>query len=182
MSLVPKAVFFVKGTGYHKSELGSFEQALRNAGIEKYNLVRVSSILPPYCLEIPQEDGLAQLRSGQIVYTVISRAANNEFNRLICASIGVAKPADQRLYGYLSEYHIFGIQPEKAGETAEDLAAEMLASTLGIKFNPDANYDEKMEIYKLNGKIVETKNVTAYATVREEGEWCTVLAAAVFIV
>ena len=39
MSFVPKKVFFVKGIGYHKSKLGAFEQALRNAGIEKFNLV-----------------------------------------------------------------------------------------------------------------------------------------------
>ena len=104
MSLVPKAVFFVSGAGYHKSELGSFEQALREAGIEKYNLVSVSSILPPYCLEIPKEDGLAQLRAGQIVYTVMSRACSNEYNRLISACVGVAKPADQRVYGYLDAF------------------------------------------------------------------------------
>lgn len=181
MSLVPKAVFFTKGKGYHKSKLGSFEQALRDAGIEKYNLVKVSSILPPYCIEIPKEDGFAQLRSGQIVFTVISRVSSDEYNRLIAASIGVAKPADQRAYGYLSEHHVFGVKPEKAGDFAEDLAAEMLATTLGVEFDPEANYDEKKEIYKMDGKIVETKNITESATVKEEGEWLTVLAAAIFI-
>ncbi len=182
MSLIPKAIFFVKGVGYHKSKLGSFEQALRCAGIAQYNLVKVSSILPPYCLEIPQQDGLAQLRPGQIVYTVISRASSNEFNRLISASIGVAKPADHRTYGYLSEHHEFGVKPEKAGEFAEDLAAELLATTLGVPFNPEANYDEKMEIFKMDGKIVETKNITESASVKEEGEWLTILAAAIFII
>jgi len=181
MSLVPKAVFFVKGVGYHKSKLGSFEQALRDAGIAQYNLVKVSSILPPYCIDIPQEDGFAQLRDGQIVYTVMSRASSDEYNRLVTASIGVAIPADQRAYGYLSEHHAFGVKPEKAGEFAEDLAAEMLATTLGVDFDPEANYDEKQETFKMNGKIVETKNITASATVKEEGEWLTVLAAAIFI-
>jgi arginine decarboxylase len=93
----------------------------------------------------------------------------------------VAKPADSRTYGYLSEYHEFGVRPEKSGDIAEDLAAEMLATTLGVPFDPEANYDEKKEIFKMDGKIVETKNVTESATVREEGEWLTVLAAAVFI-
>lgn len=181
MSLVPKHVFFTQGKGFHKSELGSFEQALRDASIENYNLVSVSSILPPYCIEIPKEDGLAQLRSGQILFAVISRVSSNEYNRLISASIGVAKPADQRTYGYLSEHHAFGVKPENAGEFAEDLAAEMLATTLGVDFDPDANYDEKKEIYKMDGKIVETKNITVSATVREEGEWLTVIAAAIFI-
>ena len=182
MSLVPKGVFFTKGKGYHKSELGSFEQALRDAGIESYNIVTVSSILPPYCIEIPKEDGLAQLRSGQIIYAVLSRLSSNEYNRLISASIGVAKPADQRTYGYLSEHHAFGGKPENVGEFAEDLAAEMLATTLGVPFDSDADYDEKKEIYKMDEKIVETKNITESATVRKEGEWLSVLAAAIFIV
>jgi len=181
MSLVPKKVFFVKGKGYHKSKLAAFEQALREAGIEKYNLVTVSSILPPFCIEINKDDGLRQLRPGQVVYAVISRVDSNEYNRLICASIGVAKPADKSHYGYLSEHHTFGIKPEKTGDTAEDLAAEMLATTLGVSFDPDANWDEKREVYKMGGKIVETKNITEYATVRDENEWAAVVAAAVFI-
>ncbi|MFX1356161.1 MAG: pyruvoyl-dependent arginine decarboxylase [Promethearchaeota archaeon] len=181
MSLVPKKVFFTKGEGYHKSKLAAFEEALRDAGIEKYNLVNVSSILPPYCIEIQREDGLKQLRPGQIVFAVMARSDSNEFNRLICASIGVAKPADKGQYGYLSEHHTFGVKPENAGDTAEDLAAEMLATTLGIDFDPNANYDEKKEVFKMGGKIVETKNITAHATVRNENEWASVLAAAVFI-
>jgi len=181
MSLVPKKVFFVKGKGYHKSKLAAFEQALRNAGIEKYNLVNVSSILPPYCIEIIKEDGLKQLRPGQVVYAVIAREDSNEFNRLICASIGVAKPADKGQYGYLSEHHAFGVKPERVGDIAEDLAAEMLATTLGILFDPEANYDERKEVFKMGGKIVETKSITVSATVKEEEEWASVVAAAIFI-
>ena len=181
MSLVPRKVFFVKGIGYHKSKLASFEQALRDAGIEKYNLVNVSSILPPYCIEVDKDDGLSQLNPGQIIFAVMARSESNEYNRLICASIGVAKPTDKGQYGYLSEHHTFGVKPENAGETAEDLAAEMLATTLGIPFDPDTNYDAKKEEFNLSGKIVETKNITVCATVREENEWASVLAAAVFI-
>ena len=181
MSLVPKAVFFVKGKGYHKSKLGSFEQALRDAGIAKYNIVKVSSILPANCLEIQKGDGLAQLQAGQIVYTVMSRVSSNKLNDLITASIGVARPSDQRSYGYLSEHHAFGEMPEKVGGLAENLATEMLATTLGVPFDHDANYDKKQEIFKINGKIIETKNITEYSTVKNEDEWLTVLAAAIFL-
>ncbi len=181
MSLVPKKVFFVKGKGFHKSKLAAFEQALREAGIEKFNIVNVSSILPPYCIEINKEDGLKQLRAGQVIFSVLARAESNEYNRLLCASIGVAKPANKEHYGYLSEHHAFGIKPEKVGDIAEDLAAEMLATTLGVPFDPDSNYDEKREIFKMDGKIVETKSITSHATVKEEDEWAVVLAAAIFI-
>ena len=57
----------------------------------------------------------------------------------------------------------------------------MLATTLGIEFDPDLNYDEKREVFKMGGKIVETKSITAHATVRDEGEWAAVVAAAIFI-
>jgi len=181
MSLVPKKVFFVKGEGYHRSKLAAFEQALRKAGIEKFNIVNVSSIFPPYCIEIGKEDGLKQLRPGQIIFAVLAREDSNEYNRIICASIGVAKPAEKSQYGYLAEHHTFGVKPEKSGDIAEDLAAEMLATTLGVPFDPDANYDEKREVYKMGGKIVETKNITASATVRNEDEWASVIAAAIFI-
>lgn len=182
MSLIPKKVFFVSGKGYHKTKLAAFEQALRDAGIEKYNIVSVSSILPPHCIEIQKQDGLKQLHTGQILYCVLAREESNEYNRIIAASIGVAKPADKGQYGYLSEYHDFGKKPEKVADIAEDLAAEMLATTLGVPFDPDLNYDEKKEVYKMGGKIVETKNITNHAIVRDEDEWACTIAAAIFIV
>ena len=181
MSLVPKKVFFVKGKGFHKKKLAAFEQALRDAGIEKYNIVSVSSILPPYCIEISREDGLKQLRPGQIIFCVLAREASDEYNRIITASIGVAKPADKGQYGYLSEHHTFGVKPENAGETAEDLAAEMLATTLGIPFDPEQAWDEKKQIFQTSGTIIKTSNITQSAKGEKTGQWTTVLAAAVFI-
>ncbi len=181
MSFVPKKVFFVKGIGYHKSKLGAFEQALRNAGIEKFNLVNVSSILPPHCVEISKKDGLERLLPGQILYIVMSRAESKELGRVVCASIGVAMPADKDQYGYLSEHHTYGEKPEKTGDYAEELAAEMLATTLGIDFNPEADYDEKREVFKMAGEIVETKHITEYATSKKENEWASAVVAAVFI-
>lgn len=181
MSLVPTKVFFVKGIGHHKSKLAAFEQALRNAGIEKYNLVNVSSILPPHCIEISKKEGYKQLRPGQIVYTVLSRVNSNKVNQMISASIGVAKPSDKNQYGYLSESHRYDAKPEELGKYTEELAAEMLATTLGIDFNPEADYDEKREVFKMGGKIVETKHITEYATCKNEKEWVSVAVAAVFI-
>ncbi len=179
--MIPKKVFFTKGVGHHAAKLQSFELALRDAQIEKYNLVKVSSILPPNCEEISLEEGLSLLSSGQIVYLVLSRASSNELNRLLSASIGVAKPANGSSYGYLSEYHAFGKKPEKVADEAEDLAATMLATTLGIEFDPDKAYDERKEVYYMSGRIVETKSYIASTIVKEEDEWATVLAAAVFI-
>jgi arginine decarboxylase len=177
---VPKKIFFTKGVGSHKSELHSFELALRNAGIEKCNLVMVSSIFPPGCKVISREKGLKELNPGDITYCVMSRNCNNEPRRLIAASVGCAIPADRNAYGYISEHHAFGKTSVETGDYAEDLAAAMLASTLGIDFDVDASWDEKEEIFKISGKIVRTRNVTQSAIVKNGGH-TSVVAAAVFV-
>ncbi len=179
--LVPKKMFFTKGVGNHKAELRSFELALRDAGIEKCNLVHVSSILPPECKVISKNEGLKELYPGMITYAVMSRCNGNEPHRLIAASIGCAVPADPQAYGYLSEHHAFGQNEKVAGDLAEDLAVEMLASTLGLEFDEDKSWDENKEIYHLSDKIVRTSNTTQSAVVGPEGNYSTVVAAAVFL-
>jgi arginine decarboxylase len=179
-NLVPKRIFFTKGLGTHKDELHSFERALRDAGIEKCNLVQVSSIFPPGCRMISKSQGLKEVVPGAITFCVMSRCCSNEPKRLIAASVGCAIPADRSAYGYISEHHAFGQTEKQAGDYSEDLAAAMLASTLGIDFNVDESWDEKKEIFKISGKIVRTRNVTQSTIVKNSG-YTTVLAAAVFI-
>ncbi len=181
MNLVPQQLFFTKGVGTHKEELQSFEMALRDAGIEKQNLVQVSSIFPPGCKRISKIQGLKQLVPGQITFCVLSKCSSNEPRRLIVASIGCALPTDRNLYGYLSEHHAYGQTDSVAGDYAEDLAASMLASTLGIELDENLAWDEKKEIYRISDKIVKTTDVTQSAIVKGNGSYTTVIAAAIFI-
>lgn len=178
---VPKRIFFTKGVGKHKEYLASFESALRDAQIEKYNLVTVSSIFPTGCKRIPVERGLEELQPGQIVHCVMARNATNEPNRLIASSIGVARPTDKTMYGYLSEHHPYGQTGHAAGDYAEDLAASMLATTLGIDFNPDEAWNEKEQVFKMSQKIVQTFNITQSARGDKHGLWTTVISAAILL-
>ena len=179
--MIPSRVFFTKGVGIHKEYLTSFELALRDAGIAPFNLVTVSSIFPPGCKRISKEEGLKLIKPGQIIYCVMSRNATSEPNRLVAVSVGCAVPAETEQYGYLSEHHSFGETDQKAGDYAEDLAATMLATTLGIEFNTDTAWDEREQLYKTSGKIIRTTNITQSALGNKDGLWTTVLAAAVFI-
>jgi arginine decarboxylase len=176
---VPRKLFFTKGVGIHKEELRSFELALRDAGIEKCNLVTVSSILPPRCKIVSRAQGQRELVPGGITFCVLAKCASNEPRRLIAASIGCGIPSDKDLYGYLSEHHAYGQTEKEAGDYAEDLAAAMLASTLGIEFDEDKSWDEKKEFYRISDKIVRTTNVTQ-SCIAKTG-WSTVVAAAVFL-
>ena len=178
---VPKAIFFTNGVGVHKDRLSSFELALRDAGIEKANLVTVSSIFPPHCREISRKAGQKLIMPGQIVHCVMARQDTNEPNRLIAASIGLARPSDQEKYGYLSEHHSYGETAKVAGEYAEDLAATMLATTLGIEFDPEKQWNEREQSFKLEKSFLKTRNVVQSAEGHAKGQWSTVVALGVFI-
>ncbi len=180
-AMVPKKMFFTKGIGTHKHELRSFELALRNAGIEKCNLVTVSSILPPGCQIIPRNEGIKHIQAGMITFTVMARCSSSEAHRLIAASVGCAVPADSSAYGYLSEHHGYGQNEKSAGDHAEDLAAAMLASTLGVEFDEEKSWDENKQIYRLSDKIVKATNVTQTAVIGSDGCFSTVISAAVFL-
>ena len=179
--MIPKYFFLTKGVGKHKEKLQSFELALRAAGIEYCNLVNVSSIVPPGCKLIPKTRGLKMLHPGEITFVVLARTATNESNRLLASSVGVAIPSKKSQYGYLSEHHSFGETDEVAGDYAEDLAATMLATTMGIKFDPETAWDERKHLFKMSGMIVKTQNVTQSAKGDKKGLWTTTIAAAVFL-
>jgi arginine decarboxylase len=179
MKFVPSNMFLTKGMGRHREKLTSFELALRNAGIASFNLVSVSSIFPPQCKLISKAKGLAKLDHGEIVYTVLSRNSTSEPHRLIGSSIGVALPADRSRYGYLSEHHSYGLKEKDVGDYAEDLAATMLANTLGIEIDLDKAWDERKEHWKIAGGIVHTTNITQTA-IGKCKLWTSVVAAAVF--
>jgi arginine decarboxylase len=180
-TFVPTKYFLTNGVGVHRDRLASFELALRDAGIQHCNLVSVSSIIPARAKRISKKEGLKYISPGQIIFVVISRNETNEPNRLISASVGLAIPQDRSMYGYLSEFHSYGMTGEKCGEYAEDLAAYMLASTLGLEFDPDKSYDEQKEQWLISGRIVKTSNITQSAEGDKRGFWTTVISAAVLL-
>jgi arginine decarboxylase len=163
MNLVPKKIFFTSGIGRHSEHLESFEAALRNAGIEKFNLVTVSSILPPNCKIVSKEEGLSELYPGEIVFCVLSRISSDEPGDQITASIGCAVPSDQNTIGYISEYHGAGQTKTSAGDYAEKLAREMYQS-----------WTEKDPL--------KTTHIAITAEADNKIKWTTAIAAAIFII
>lgn len=179
--MIPVKCFVTKGAGVHKDKLASFELALRAAGIEKYNLVTVSSILPPNCKIVPRNEGLLELAPGSIVHCVLARNDTNEPQRLVSSAIGTAVPVNENSYGYISEHHTYGEDEITAGEYAEDLAATMLATTLGIEFDASLAWHEREQVYKASEYIFDTFHICQTANGDKDGKWTTVIAAMVFV-
>jgi arginine decarboxylase len=180
MQLVPKSFFLTNGIGVHRERLTAFELALRDADIEQQNLVSISSILPPSCTELERQSGVITLHPGEITFAVMARAETNEPGRRVHSSIGLARPSDPAMYGYISEHHGHGMTREQSGDYAEDLAASMLASTLGVEFDSDAAWNERKRVYETSNLIIGSTSITAYAEGDADGRWTCTVAAAVF--
>ena len=178
---LPKSVFLTRGIGIHRQRLSAFEYALRDADIEQQNLVSVSSILPANCELITRKVGVTMLSPGEITFCVMARAETNEAGRHIAAGIGFARPRDPAHYGYISEHHCFGMLEAETADYVEDLAATMLASTLGLELNPDVAWDERKRVYEMSDLIVHSQSITAATEGVRGGDWTCAVAAAVFL-
>ena len=181
--IIPQKMFFTKGVGHHRNRLLSYELALRGCGIEQCNLVNVSSIFPAECKIISKNEGIKQLVPGQITFVVMAKIVTNEPNRLVAATIGLAQPKNKKQYGYISEHHAYGETQKKAADFAEDLAASMLASTLGIEFDPDTAWDERKQLYIADkNRQFKSRSVVQSARGHKDGLWTTVTACAVMLI
>lgn len=180
--IIPKRMFFTKGVGYHRNELQSFELALRDAGVEICNLVTISSIFPPDCKIISKQEGLKNLVPGQITFVVMARQETNEPARLVHSAVGLARPLNKNQYGYISEHHGYGQNSQQSGDFAEDLAATMLASTLGFELDADKAWDERKQLY-IAGKDRQfiSRSIAKSAHGHKDGLWTTVVALAVML-
>ena len=112
-------------------------------------------------------------RVGTPALTVVTVLASTVF--------GLARPADKDKYGYLSEHHSYGETAKKAGDYAEDLAATMLGTTLGIDFDPEKAWSEREQVFRLEKTILKTRNIVQSAEGHPKGTWSTVIACGVFI-
>ena len=179
--MIATKAFLTRGVGRHKEKLASFEAALRQAGIAPFNLVTVSSILPPHCELVSRTEGLKHLSPGEIVHVVMSQSDSDEPNRQMAAAVGVAVPKDRAMYGYLSEHHSYGQSDKESGTYAEDLAAQMLATILDVDFDPNTSYDSRRKVWKLSEQIVQTQHISQSARGSQTGLWTTVVEACVLV-
>lgn len=176
---VPRKCFLTKGVGVHREKLVSFELALRDAHIAPFNLVPVSSILPPHCELVDVEQGLGYLSPGEIVFCVLARESTDQPGKLISSAIGMAVPKDPNQHGYLSEHHGLSEIEETACAHAVELANTMLTTALGIPAFADAHLNGQSESSDTQIGIKQ-KGIAQTAMGNNDGLWTTVVAAIVF--
>jgi arginine decarboxylase len=181
-SLVANRFFLTTGVGVHKDELMSFELALEAAGVENFNMVKISSVLPAGCRLIEREEGIVQLVPGQITFAVLARSSTPEPGRRVAAALGLAIPEDVEQPGYISEVEeSFGLSDRAVIAKAEKLALEIMASRHKARFVIEDEFDPRKKHYRVGKLDVRIRGIAQVAVGDEDGRHTTVIAAAVFL-
>lgn len=101
---LPGKVLLLHGNGQSEHAMLSFDRALRACGIADLNLIRVTSILPPYAHVFLMPEALDYLPSaGRLTSSVYSEAQAQSGQWIACA-IGCGIPEDPQEAGVLFEH------------------------------------------------------------------------------
>lgn len=109
------------GVGVSAFELVSFDRALREAGFADYNLLRVSSILPPGVELRPSVD----VPKGSLLPIAYGAFSSDEAERTIAAAVSLAFPTDPREVGVIMETEGYMTERE-AHEMVSAMAEEAM--------------------------------------------------------
>jgi len=112
----------VRGKGQGSTPLNAFDSALHDAGVGQFNLVKVSSILPPGVSPVP---GLP-LQPGSLLPIAYGSKVSSTRNERITAAVAVALPENSKDIGVIMEYS-GELSPEDAHRLVEAMAREAMA-------------------------------------------------------
>ena len=100
----PNIFFFSKGASEGYTPLNAFDGALIDAGIGNFNLVKVSSIIPPCC----QEKKDLVIPPGSLVPIAYASIISDIPGEIISAAVAAALPEDEERSGLIMEYSARG--------------------------------------------------------------------------
>ena len=153
---MPKECFFTKGVGRHKQKLMSFELRFVTPASKSKTSSACPRFIRPAAKSFPKMTACLNSSPAKLHFVVLAEAATDEPNRLICAGIGLAIPKNH-VHGYIAEHHGYGMTEKRTEDLCEDLAATMLATTLGIPFDAEKAWDEREQQFMMSGEIVKTR-------------------------
>ncbi|MBI5058502.1 arginine decarboxylase, pyruvoyl-dependent [candidate division KSB1 bacterium] len=94
--------FLVAGFAEGPSLLNAFDNALMAAGVGNTNIVKMSSILPPNCQNIPP----LTLPYGALVPVAYAEETWDEAGVVVSAAVACGIPDDPELPGVIMEHHM----------------------------------------------------------------------------
>ena len=98
----PSKYFLVSGASDGYSLLNAFDGALLASGVGDTNLVRMSSILPPGCVELDPKP--LPLPQGALVPVAYATISSDVPGTIISSAVAVGIPEDPALAGLIMEF------------------------------------------------------------------------------
>jgi len=96
----PTQYLLTAGASEGYTRLNAFDGALLQARIGNTNIVKMSSILPPHCQQLPSID----LPPGALVPAAYASITSDVPGEVISAGVAVALPVDEDQNGLIMEY------------------------------------------------------------------------------
>ncbi len=127
MTYLPERFILRTGVGKSDHQLGAFDQALLRAGLGNYNLIKVSSVLPPSCSlqkEITLSEGALLPSAFALIYAV-------DIGTTISAAVAVGIPSDSSIAGVIMEHSALATRSET--EKIVRVYAQKAMDARGIK-------------------------------------------------
>lgn len=128
-----------------KYEILSFDNALIDAKVGNYNLVRVSSILPPRCCVATD---LTDLKKGSVLHIAYASLTKRGMGK-IASAIAVGIPNDEDCVGVIMEYSNWGDATSCIEVVEEMVTAAMAKRGIGLKeiISTGCEIDVSKELY-----------------------------------
>src|SRR5580704_14186549 len=133
---IPKEYFWVIGWGESDvgTEAGSYDVALHMAGIENYNVMLYTSVLPPEAVELPH---LPDIHHGSVLEGIIAIQHTDKLGTRITAGLLLAKVSRNSdgsyLGGFACEYNGNG-SLEEAEANLRQAMQQLFARRYKAKF------------------------------------------------
>ncbi len=160
-------IIIASGKGQGKTLLSAFDAALFDAGVSNYNLLVLSSIIPPGSVIKLQKYKTPDSEYGHRLYVVMSENRSRESGRYIGAAIGWCQEEDGR--GVFVEHHF----TENSEEAVRNLLQEEVKHSLadlcrlrGYSFSP-----KKMNIKMSVAKVTDAPSSVLVVAVYESQGW-----------
>lgn len=136
-----------------KYELVAFDNALGNAKLANYNLLRVSSILPSNCVK----QDTVKVKEGSPLLVAYGTYTSNRPNVTIASAVSIGIPKDKNSVGVIMEY-----SGECCAEEAERMVCEMARrAMINHKIEVEEIISSSMEGFVEGGEFVSVISAVA---------------------
>lgn len=139
-------ILIVKGAGEGITLLSAFDNALTNAGVSNYNLICLSSVIPPNSsIKKIKKYKTPKEHWGHKLYVVKAEQRSDRLGRAIASGIGWYMLDDQK--GLFVEHETEGAEGEDEEQVKQHIETSIKNSLSDLCKNRDLLYDEsKVEL------------------------------------